>query len=529
MNTALMATVALAAALSSTAQAESATSSFPIVDTHLSECAGQMHRQRTCPSPGEHTFGQDAQYQGLTPSYTNHHDGTVTDNVTGLMWTQTTDLNGDGSINSRDKLTYRQALAYADTATIGGYHDWRLPDIKTLYSLILFDGQEPDAQGGNRQRTLTLRPFIDAAVFGFGPGDQNAGERLIDSQYASSTRYVATTMGNQDSIFGVNFMDGRIKGYGIGTPPPGAPHGEKTFYVMLVRNQPNYGQNQFSDNQNGTITDVATGLIWQQGDSGKPLNWPDALAYCDRLTLGGYHDWRLPNAKALQSIVDYRRSPDTTESAAIDPSFNTTPIINEAGQQDFGAYWSSTTHTNVRNQGAAVYLAFGRAMGYMHGRWLDVHGAGAQRSDPKTGNAGQYPQGRGPQGDAVRIQNLARCVRGGITRLVQQPASRQRPSLTYPAAANTASTMIQPPRRHQAATDDPLRAQPDFPTNNRQPMSFPARQGRHQPPPEAIKACVNKAPDSPCQVETPHGKLSGHCLKPTDDVLACVPSRPPTS
>jgi hypothetical protein len=44
---------------------------------------------------------------------------------------------------------------------------------------------------------------------------------------------------------------------------------------------------------------------------------------------------------------------------------------------------------------------------------MDVHGAGAQRSDPKTGDASDYPTGHGPQGDVIRIDNLARCVRGG--------------------------------------------------------------------------------------------------------------------
>ncbi|MCB1174307.1 MAG: DUF1566 domain-containing protein, partial [Leptospiraceae bacterium] len=43
---------------------------------------------------------------------------------------------------------------------------------------------------------------------------------------------------------------------------------------------------------------------------------------------------------------------------------------------------------------------------------MDVHGAGAQRSDPKSGSAGDYPQGHGPQGDVVYVHNFARCVRG---------------------------------------------------------------------------------------------------------------------
>lgn len=41
-------------------------------------------------------------------------------------------------------------------------------------------------------------------------------------------------------------------------------------------------------------------------------------------------------------------------------------------------------------------------MGYMNG-WEDVHGPGAQRSDPKVGDPSKYPTGYCPQGDAIRI------------------------------------------------------------------------------------------------------------------------------
>jgi len=41
-----------------------------------------------------------------------------------------------------------------------------------------------------------------------------------------------------------------------------------------------------------------------------------------------------------------------------------------------------------------------------------VHGAGAQRSDPKQGAPAAFPRGRGPQGDVVRIFNYVRCVCG---------------------------------------------------------------------------------------------------------------------
>jgi hypothetical protein len=143
------------------------------------------------------------------------------------------------------------------------------------------------------------------------------------------------------------------------------------------------------------------------------MDWQEALAFCQNLTTAGYDDWRLPNAKELQSIVDYTRSPDTTNSAAIDPLFNVTPITNEAGEGDYPAYWSSTTHANFRNGSNAAYVNFGRSMGNMNGNWLDVHGAGAQRSDPKSGDPTNWLTGHGPQGDAIRIYNYVRCTRGG--------------------------------------------------------------------------------------------------------------------
>ena len=65
-----------------------------------------------------------------------------------------------------------------------------------------------------------------------------------------------------------------------------------------------------------------------------------------------------------------------------------------------------------------VYVCFGRALGWMQFppgvgefRLIDVHGAGAQRSDPKAGDPALFPYGRGPQRDVIRIYNFVRCVR----------------------------------------------------------------------------------------------------------------------
>jgi len=395
---------------------------YNIVDTNQSKCYNNT-RTITCPQPGEAFYGQDAQYKGLQPSYQDNGDGTITDLNTGLMWQQ----------DPGDKMSYSDAVSGAESFSLAGYDDWRLPTIKELYSLILFSGTDPSGPDSS----VSAIPFIDTDYFLFEYGDTSTGDRIIDSQFISSTNYVGTVMGGRNCNFGVNFADGRIKGYPV-DPNPNQPV-SKLFFVLYVRGNPDYGINDFEDNGDGTIRDTATNLMWSQSDSGEGMNWEEALAWVQQKNEEnylGYSDWRLPNAKELQSIVDYSRSPDTTNSAAIDPVFKTTSITNADGQTDYPYFWTGTTHVNANaavGGQTAAYVAFGRAMGYMQfsqGRmvmrqdgpqspqqsdgnyeYMDVHGAGAQRSDPKSGDASAYPVGHGPQGDEIRIDNYVRLVR----------------------------------------------------------------------------------------------------------------------
>ncbi|MGR5543079.1 DUF1566 domain-containing protein, partial [Vibrio campbellii] len=76
------------------------------------------------------------------PNYTVNDNGTVRDNNTGLLWAQTIDTNRDGRITVADKMTYDQAMVYAANLRLGGYVDWRVPSIKELYSLMMFDGED---------------------------------------------------------------------------------------------------------------------------------------------------------------------------------------------------------------------------------------------------------------------------------------------------------------------------------------------------------------------------------------------------
>ncbi len=361
---------------------------YPVVDTSQTNFYSDT-QDISQPNIEETFYGQDASYIINSPSYTNNNDGTVTDNVTGLIWQQT----------MGHKLSYEEAFIQAKSLSLGGHNDWRVPTIKELYSLIQFTGKV--------KMTTAIEPFIDVRYFKQPIGDSSKGERQIDAQTWSSTKFVGKTMGKDETIFGVNFVDGRIKGYPLYSPSDQKPN---KMYFRFVRGNSAYGKNSFQQKNNETVVDLATGLMWQKADSLEGMDWQEALQYAENLTLDGYDDWRLPNAKELQSIVDYSRSPDTSNSPSIDPVFETSRIVNEDGRKDFPYYWTSTTHLDgPMPQASAVYIAFGRALGKMHGRIMDVHGAGSQRSDPKTGNA----TSRGPQGDYVRVKNFVRVVRGG--------------------------------------------------------------------------------------------------------------------
>ena len=183
-------------------------------------------------------------------------------------------------------------------------------------------------------------PYLDTRAFGFAYGDASRGERPIDCQDWSATTYVGATMNGMPTAFGVNFADGRIKGYPKGRGRSGR---ENALYVRYVRGNPDYGKNRLRDNGDGTITDEATGLMWSEADSGQGMDWGCALTWVQARNAEkhlGHGDWRLPNAKELQSIVDYTRAPAVTRSPAIDPLFRTTQLPDG----DYPFFWSSTTH-----------------------------------------------------------------------------------------------------------------------------------------------------------------------------------------
>ncbi|HJL72688.1 MAG TPA: DUF1566 domain-containing protein, partial [Nitrospinaceae bacterium] len=88
---------------------------------------------------------------------------------------------------------------------------------------------------------------------------------------------------------------------------------------------------RFIDNDNGTITDTLTGLMWQEGyayrETGNYISWYDASDYIEKLNqqkLGGVSDWRLPSKLEIQSLYEFAlafQSRGKTFTLHIDPIF----------------------------------------------------------------------------------------------------------------------------------------------------------------------------------------------------------------
>ena len=107
---------------------------------------------------------------------------------------------------------------------------------------------------------------------------------------------------------------------------------------------------RFTDNADGTVTDNLTGLIWLKDAGCFGLEtWQDALSACNGLASGSCGlsdgsiagDWRLPNIKEIQSLVDFGSSPALPTSHL---------FINMV----YAAHWSGTTYHN--NTSLAWYV-----------------------------------------------------------------------------------------------------------------------------------------------------------------------------
>jgi len=113
-----------------------------------------------------------------------------------------------------------------------------------------------------------------------------------------------------------------------------------------------WSEPRFNDNGNGTVTDNMTGLMWVKDGEILPehqYDWYGALGFCNDLSLAGYDDWRMPNAREMLSLIDHEMFapalPDGHPFENID-----------------GTYWTSTSHKyNPNTYALAAYMRYGKA------------------------------------------------------------------------------------------------------------------------------------------------------------------------
>jgi hypothetical protein len=117
---------------------------------------------------------------------------------------------------------------------------------------------------------------------------------------------------------------------------------------------------RFTDNGDGTVTDNLTGLIWlKNADCFGQRAWSDALSDCNGLASGSCEltdgssagDWRLPNVKELQSLIDF---------GEYNPALPSGHPFN--GVQS-SIYWSSTSYSGNTDLAWYVYMSDGVVSG----------------------------------------------------------------------------------------------------------------------------------------------------------------------
>jgi hypothetical protein len=139
--------------------------------------------------------GQDGDYQlgdTTSPRFTDNADGTVTDNLMGLIWLK--NANCYGTRNWTTALTDANGLASGSCSLSDGSvaGDWRLPNIRELASLI-------DYQTDPAPRIPTGHPFTS----------------VVSSLYWSSSSY-STSLANAWSVsFSTGNVNGNNKAAGI--------------------------------------------------------------------------------------------------------------------------------------------------------------------------------------------------------------------------------------------------------------------------------------------------------------------------
>ncbi len=286
--------------------------------------------------------------------YSDNQNGTVTDNLTGLIWMKNaacfTPTQWASALASANQLA-SGTCGLTDGSKAG---DWRLPNIVELESLVDASASNPAITAGNPFTNVSTGIYwTSTSYYGGAAGSPSAWTiRMSDGRYindsGSSNLNLKSTANN--AVWAVKgSASGPVKLQATG------------FYVFYANGDDGTIESgaplpapRMIDNANGTVTDTLTGLVWlKQADCIKQ-NWSVAISAINALASGqcGLTDgstagsWRMPNRKEMQSLADRAQNnmADYFDASFIGGiagiNFQEAPFTNFMQLQ---YYWTSTT------------------------------------------------------------------------------------------------------------------------------------------------------------------------------------------
>ncbi|MDM8538458.1 DUF1566 domain-containing protein, partial [Desulfobacterales bacterium HSG17] len=323
------------------------TFAWPIPDTGQTKCYDNT-QEITCPQPGEPFYGQDGNYTINPPSYTKLDASgndlpddaaewfMVRDNVTGLIWEVKQNMDGVQDYSNPHDADNEYTWYDSNPETNGGNAGTPGDGTDTEDFIIALNTE--NYLIGPSWRLPTRMELRSIANYG-------REFPAIDIEYFPNIKSTYWTSSIKAIDASVVWIVDLTNGYDI------EDFKSRRCYGLAVRGDLPKSFDHLINNCDGTVTDTATGLMWQQVGSAIQMSWSNALEYCKNLFFSEHNDWRLPDLKEIDSIVDLNQ---------YSPSIDTGYFLNT----NLNYYWSSSTF--VSNMGTVWGVGFDAGNVYGH-------------------------------------------------------------------------------------------------------------------------------------------------------------------
>ena len=295
--------------------------------------------------------------------FTANPDGTVTDNLTGLVWLQDAGCLGSAlwadGVGAANQLA-APACGLSDGSAAG---DWRMPNLVELESLVDASASTPALSANAPFVGVSGGVYWTSTSYygGVGGSDQAWTVRFSDGRYMndSSANIKASSMNVVWAVKGTSNAGAvQLQATGFHLPYAAGDDGSVQSGVPMI-------YPRFIDHNDGTIVDTMTGLVWLKQADCIRGTWTDALTAANSLSTGkcGLSDgssagqWRMPNRAELLSLADRAQ---TNMAQYFDYTYRNkdgsvfqAPIFTNYVETQY--YWTSTTDATDVNQAWTVY------------------------------------------------------------------------------------------------------------------------------------------------------------------------------